>query len=233
VNALIVEDEEVVGRRLARLTRAILGPRLRSLAIAATVGEALERLHERALDLVFLDLDLNGDDGFRVLREAIAGAFQTIIVSAHAGQAIHAFEHGVTDFVVKPYGEERLRRALERVDQREPALRDQLRVLAVRRHGEIRLLAIDTLVRIAAADDYSELHCEDGATWLHDKTLAALEQLLPSRFERVHRSHIVDVRRIASWQVEEGSRYHLVLDRGDRVPASRTWIQEFRRRVDR
>lgn len=231
MNVLIVEDEEVVSRRLARLTRAILGPRLASLETAATIEAALDRLRERALDLVFLDLDLNGDDGFRLLGEAVAGSFQTIIVSAHAGQAIRAFEHGVTDFVVKPYGEDRLRQALGRVDQREPALRDRLRVLAVRRHGEVRLLPLDAIVRIAAADDYSELHCEDGATWLHDKTLSALEHLLPARFERVHRSHIVDIRRIASWQVAEGSRYHLVLDRGDQVPVSRTWLQAFRRRV--
>jgi DNA-binding LytR/AlgR family response regulator len=231
MNVLIVEDEEVVSRRLARLTRVILGPRLRSLETTATVAGALELVRERSLDLVFLDLDLNGDDGFRLFREAVAGSFQTIIVSAHAGQAIRAFEHGVTDFVAKPYSEDRLRQALGRVDQREPALRDQLRVLAVRRHGEIRLIAIDSLLRIAAADDYSELHCEDGTTWLHDKTLAALELLLPARFERIHRSHIVDVRRITSWQVAEGSRYHVVLDRGDPVPASRSWIQEFRRRL--
>lgn len=252
MNVLIVEDEEVVSRRLARLTRAILGPRLDTLETAATFEAALARLRkigkpsrspweepgaaplevrQRALDLVFLDLDLGGDDGFRLLGEAVAGSFQTIIVSAHADQAIRAFEHGVTDFVAKPYSEDRLRQALVRVDQREPALRDQLRVLAVRRHGEVRLLAIDAIVRIAAADDYSELHCDDGTTWLHDKTLSALEHLLPARFERVHRSHIVDVRRIASWQVAEGSRYALMLDRGDQVPASRTWIQAFRRRV--
>lgn len=231
MNVLIVEDEEVVSRRLARLTRLILGPRLRSLEIIPTLAAALALLQERTLDLVFLDLDLNGDDGFRLLGEAAAGSFQTIIVSAHADRAIRAFEYGVTDFVAKPYGEDRLRQALDRVDQREPALRERLRVLAVRRHGEIRLLAIDTIVRIAAADDYSELHCSDGTTWLHDKTLSALEQLLPARFERVHRSHIVDVRRIASWQVAEGSRYQLVLDRGDEVPASRTWMQAFRRRV--
>jgi two-component system response regulator LytT len=231
MNVLIVEDEEVVSRRLARLTRVILGERLGSLETAATIEDALARLRAGSLDLVFLDLDLNGDDGFRLLGEVVAGSFQTIIVSAHADQAIRAFEHGVTDFVAKPYSEDRLRLALGRVDQREPALRDRLRVVAVRRHGEVRLLAVDTIVRIAAADDYSELHCEDGATWLHDKTLSALEHLLPSRFERVHRSHIVDVRRITRWQVAEGSRYHLVLDRGEPVPASRTWIQEFRRRV--
>jgi two-component system response regulator LytT len=231
MNVLIVEDEEVVSRRLARLTRAILGPRLVSLEVAATLEVARARLHERALDLVFLDLGLNGEDGFRLLADAVAGSFQTIIVSAHADQAIRAFEYGVTDFVAKPYTEDRLRQALGRVDQREPALRDRLRVLAVRRHGEVRLLPVDTIVRIAAADDYSELHCEDYATWLHDKPLSALEQLLPARFVRVHRSHIVDVRRVARWRVAEGSRYHLVLDRGDEVPASRTWIRDFRRRV--
>lgn len=231
MNVLLVEDEAVVARRLARLARAILGARLGSLEVATTVEDALERLRARSLDVVFLDLDLNGDDGFRVLGEAVASAFQTIIVSAHADRAIRAFEHGVTDFVAKPYTEERLRQAVARLDQREPALRDRLRVLAVRRHGEVRLLGLDAIVRIAAADDYSELYCEDGTTWLHDKTLAALAHLLPARFERVHRSHIVDVRRITSWQVAEGSRYLLVLDRGDQVPASRTWMQGFRRRV--
>jgi DNA-binding LytR/AlgR family response regulator len=231
VNVLIVEDEDVVARRLARLARAILGERLASLETTTTIEDALECLRARSLDLVFLDLDLNGDDGFRVLGEAVAGSFQTIIVSAHADQALRAFEYGVTDFVAKPYTEERLRQALARVDKREPALRDRLRVLAVRRRGEVRLLPLDAIVRIAAADDYSEVHCEDGTTWLHDKTLAALEHLLPGRFERVHRSHIVDVGRIASWQIAEGSRYHLVLDRGDQVPAGRMWMQEFRRRV--
>ncbi len=231
MNVLIVEDEEVVSRRLARLTRLILGARLQTLEVTTTVAGALERLRGRTLDLVFLDLDLNGEDGFGVLGEASAGSFQTIIVSAHADQAIRAFEHGVTDFVAKPYNEDRLRQALGRVEQREPALREQLRVLAVRRHGEVRLLALETIVRIAAADDYSELHCSDGTTSLHDKTLATLEQLLPARFERVHRSHIVDVRRIVRWEVAEGSRYVIVLDRGDEVPASRTWIQAFRRRV--
>jgi two-component system response regulator LytT len=231
MNVLIVEDEDVVARRLARLTRTILGPRLTALDTATTVDAARDRLHASPLDLVFLDLDLNGHDGFRLLAEAVAGSFQTIIVSAHADQAIRAFEHGVTDFVAKPYNEDRLRQALRRVDQREPALRDRLRVLAVRRHGEVRLLALDTIVRIAAADDYSEIHCDDATTHLHDKTLASLEHLLPARFERVHRSHIVDVHRVARWEIAEGSRYHLTLDRGDQVPASRTWIQEFRRRV--
>lgn len=230
MNVLIVEDEEVVGRRLARLTRAILGPRLVSLATATSLAEARARLAAGALDLVYLDLDLDGDDGFQLLGEAVSGAFQTIIVSAHAHQALRAFEYGVTDFVAKPYGEERLRQALARVDQREPALRDRLRVLAVRCHGEVQLLPIDTLVRVAGADDYAELHCSDGTTWLHDKPLAMLALLLPARFERVHRSHIVDVARIASWQVAAGSRYQLVLDRGDVVPASRTWIQAFRLR---
>lgn len=231
MNILIVEDEEVVAKRLARLTRTILGPRLTSLATATTLTAAHDQLRARSLDLVFLDLDLNGHDGFQLLSEALASSFQTIIVSAHADQAIRAFEHGVTDFVAKPYSEDRLRQALGRVDQRDTTFRDRLRVLAVRRHGEVLLLPLDTLVRISAADDYSELHCDDGATYLHDKTLSALEHLLPSYFERVHRSHLVDTRRITRWNIAEGTRYHLVLDRGDQVPASRTWIQEFRRRV--
>ncbi|MDX1643027.1 MAG: response regulator, partial [Thermoanaerobaculia bacterium] len=100
---LIVEDEAIVARRLRRLVEAILGERLQAIRVAATLREGLEHVRNRTIDLLFLDLDLGGKDGFRVLTEAVTGPFHTIVVSARTEEAIRAFELGVTDFVAKPY----------------------------------------------------------------------------------------------------------------------------------
>lgn len=231
MRVLVVEDEAVVARRLIRLVRSILGDHLHGIDHAASLGDAVEAIAERPIDLLFLDLSLEGRDGFRVLEEAASGAFHTIIVSAHADQAIRAFEHGVVDFVPKPFDERRLRRAIERATGRQRAAGEHLRHLAVRRQGSIELVPLDSVLWIAGAGDYSEIHCADGRRHLHDKTLSCLEVLLPNRFERVHRSYIVDWSRVERLRTEPGSRYRLELDTGDEIPVSRTRAAEIRDRL--
>ncbi len=70
------------------------------------------------IDVLFLDLNLNGKDGFDLLKTSVSGAFHVIIISAHTEQALKAFEYGVLDFVGKPFNKERLARALDRVFER-------------------------------------------------------------------------------------------------------------------
>lgn len=134
----------------------------------------------------------------------------------------------MVDFVAKPYTEDRLRQAVERVTHREGALRDRLRYLAVRRSGEVQLVPVDKLLYVQAADDYSELHLENGSTHLHGKTLTALEDLLPTRFLRVHRSFLVDGARAVALHSHPGSRYTLRLDEGTEIPVSRGRVQAVR-----
>jgi len=188
VRLVVVEDEEVAAGRLIRLTEKILGPGQFSVTHKTTLEDALEHLEHHIVDLLFLDLNLDGRDGFRLLSLAAAGAFQTIIVSAQHDQALRAFEYGVTDFVAKPYDENRLRQAIQRVTSREDFLKGRLRYLAVRKGAEILPIAVADVVFAQGADDYTEIHCGDGSKPLHNKTLSALEHLLPAQFQRVHRS---------------------------------------------
>ncbi len=105
---LIVEDETVIARRLERLVRQILGQQLVWLKRADCLAAARADLESFPIDLMFLDLNLHGKDGFGLLEHAVAGAFHTVIVSAHTNQALRAFEYGVLDFVAKPFDKERL-----------------------------------------------------------------------------------------------------------------------------
>lgn len=221
----VVEDEEIVARRLVRLLRELLGDRLGSLETLRSLESALDHIRTQPVDVLFLDLDLGGQDGFTLLHEAVAGSFQTIVVSARHDQAVRAFEYGVADFVAKPYDKERLATAVRRVTDREDALRRRLKVLAVRGVGEIIPIPIETVVHVKGAGDYSEIHTQDGSRHLHAKTLSRLEQILPPGFERVHRSHLVDLSRVTKLVTLEGGRHVLRLQDGQEIPVGRSRLK--------
>lgn len=227
MKVLVVEDEAVSARRLVRLVQELLGPELTSIAIEPTLDLARARLGTSDLDLVFLDLDLHGDDGFDLVRHA-AATFQTVVVSAHPDRAIDAFALGVVDFVAKPFTRERLALALDRV---RAGTQRPRRHLAVRSHGRVELIELDHIRFIVGAGDYAELHGAAGRTWLHDKTLTTLETSLPPQFLRVHRSCLVNLHHAAHLRTEVGSRYVLVLRDGHELPVGRTRVAALRARL--
>lgn len=227
---LVVEDEAVIARRIVRMLGEILGDQLERADVCDHLDDAAAQLRSAVPDLVCLDLDVQGDDGFELLRRAAAGAFHTVVVSAHTDRAVEAFELGVVDFVPKPFTVERLRQAVDRA-RGVAGVAHPLRYLAVRAADGIELIAIDRVHHISAADDYAELHLDDGRTRLHDKSLATLEVLLPRHFVRIHRCHVVDLRRARVLRAEPGSRYVLVLAGGVELPVGRTRVAALRERM--
>lgn len=229
MHLLITEDEASVARRLERLLRKILGNRMTSLYVATNVAAARHYLSQHPVDLLLLDLNLNGEDGFRVLQHFLAESFGVIIVSAYGDRALEAFEHGVVDFVPKPFSEDRLRQAVGRyLDGQVPENRS-VRKLAVKRRGRIILVDVNDLVMVQGADNYSTLHLrprpetpDSRSTELSEKTLESLERLLPSNFARVHKSYLVDMNYCREILVEGGGRYQLLLVDGRKVPLGRT-----------
>jgi DNA-binding LytR/AlgR family response regulator len=223
----IVEDEAVVARRLARMVRDIAGAEI-VIEHAPSLSQAVELIQARTIDLMFLDLDLNGRDGFQLLEQAAAARFETVIVSAHHDQALRAFEYGVADFVPKPWSEERLRVAIDRARGRQP--RNCASRLIVRKGRDTHAIDVDALVYVQGADDYSELHLADGTTHLHEKTLASLEAQLPTTFLRVHRSYIANLSRARALR-SHGGRTLLVFEGGAAVPVGRVYRAEVRERL--
>ena len=104
---LIIEDEASVADRIERLTRQVLGTNIQRLAKRQTLSAGLHYLQNHPIDLLLLDLNLNGLNGFSILQELLSHSFQTIIVSANTDQALKAFEYGVLDFIPKPFTIER------------------------------------------------------------------------------------------------------------------------------
>ncbi|MEP3210027.1 MAG: LytTR family DNA-binding domain-containing protein [Maribacter sp.] len=230
MNILIVEDESRIAKRIERLTRAIFGNALQSLKHIDNLSEALQFIENSTLDLVLLDLNLNGDNGFDLLKTAVSQSFHTIVISAYKDQAITAFEHGVLDFVPKPFNRERLEQALQRTITKAKIESSAIKFLAVKKRHRIQLIPITEVVYIKGAGVYTELFLTDGHKELHDKSLEKLEQLLSPAFERIHKSYLVKLSEIKEIVVRSGSKYRAELKNGERVPIGRTKYKDLKAR---
>lgn len=229
---LIVEDEPVIARRLERMLRELWEERITSLKMLHRLDEARAYLSATPIDVLFLDLNLYGKDGFELLKTAVAGSFQTIIVSAHTDQAIRAFEYGVFDFIGKPFSVERLQTTLDRLDDARHRADYGAKYLSVRKGGGVKLIPVDEVMYIKGAGSYAEIVLRGGARHLHDKSLDRLLALLPPVFERIHRSYLVKMTEVARLTVREGSRYSVLLHSGQELPVGRTRYKDMRAKLE-
>ena len=225
---VIVEDESRAAKRLGKLLRENWNDRIQSLKTCIDLPEAKELIETDPIDLLFLDLDLNGESGFDLLKHAVAESFFTIIVSAHTDKAVTAFEYGVLDFVSKPVIRERLNLALQRCFARKDSNRQPMRFFATKRRGSVTLVPVAEIAYVQGAGIYSELVHIDGTRSLYEKTLDQLEVLLSGDFVRIHRSYIVPIAGIQRLHVLEGTRYLVDLANGTTLPVGRTRISELR-----
>jgi two-component system, LytTR family, response regulator LytT len=231
MNILIIEDEALAARRLARMTKEILGPACESLTIKSSVDDAGTHLQSHPVQLVLLDLNLNGASGFDLFKRLASGSFHTIIVSASLDQAVTAFDHGVLDFVPKPFSRDRLEKAFARLSGARAARAPGMKYLSVKNYGEIRLVSLENVRFFKAADDYVEILLNDNTLELYSKSMDALMQLLPSPYCRIHKSYIVDLSKAKTIHVYGGGKYELELLDGMKLPVSRTQYQAIQEKL--
>ncbi len=219
---LIVEDEYPAAEYTMQLCREILQNELGSITMVHDLGEALEYVEKHAVDLCLLDLNLHGEDGYKLLQTAAAQAFHTVIISAYADQALEAFQYGVLDFIEKPFGKRRLMEVLDRVKERAKKQDVDTRYLSVRVNEKYQLVEIENIMYMKSVGPYVELHLKDGEMELLLKTMNRLEQILPAYFFRSHRSYFVNLNEIESFCHTGGGKYELSLKEGTVLPLSRS-----------
>ncbi|MEK6153883.1 LytTR family DNA-binding domain-containing protein [Flavobacteriaceae bacterium 3-367] len=228
MHILIVEDESRIAKRIERMTRAIFGDTLQSLKHINTLHGALRFIENNPLDLVLLDLNLNGESGFDLLATAVSGSFHTVIISAYKDQAITAYEYGVLDFVPKPFNRDRLEQALNKTLVKGKTAAHDIKFLAVKKRHRIQLIPLEAILYIKGAGAYTELFLADGKKELHNKSLEKLEQLLSPSFERIHKSYLMKMSELREIRVETGSKYMAVLKNGERIPIGRTKYKDIK-----
>lgn len=238
---LIVDDEPLARERVRAM--------LRSEPLAEIIGEcgngpdAIAAIRRDEPDVVFLDMQMPGCDGLHVVSELPAAHRPAIIfVTAHENFAVDAFEVHATDYLLKPFDQERLQLAFKRASDFIRTRRaDQLGArleslladatpapkkpgrLAFKAEGRVVFLKPEEIVWVEAADNYVLLHVVNAPRLMLRDTLSAIETRLGStEFARVSRSAIVRLDQVKELQPTFHGDYTVVLRDGTRLPLSRS-----------
>jgi two-component system LytT family response regulator len=247
LNVLVVDDE-VLAREGMKLLLS-QQPQVGDIAEARNGREALARVRNHRPDMVLLDVQMPRMTGFDVVDAIGADNMPAVIfVTAHDQFAIRAFEVSAVDYLLKPVTEERFRLAFQRAmmrivsapaDESTRLMRTMLDALAnppryltrfaVRSGEKTIFLPVDEVDRIEALQNYVQL-CTSNATYLLHVPLNTLEASLdPGCFLRIHRSHIVNLRRIKQlWSLTHG-QYVIELLSGVQLNSGRTYGERIRR----
>ncbi|WP_424961402.1 LytR/AlgR family response regulator transcription factor [Ekhidna sp.] len=225
IRILVVEDEALVAQRLIRFIRES-DDHPKEIHHIQSLETAETYLSNHSVDLLFLDLNLHGKQGFDLLKKFVHHTFHTIIVSAYTDKAIQAFEYGVLDYICKPFTKERIKKALVRFTNNSSTGSGSTTHLAVKVKNEIKFIPLQEISHLQAASIYSELVLMNGEKCVYDKPLNSLMQILPSQYKRIHRSYAVDISRIESIVKVKHNTYEVQLSHGHSLPISRSMKQE-------
>lgn len=224
----IIEDEKSIARYIIDCCSAYFKDA--SIKHFSTKSDAKDWLESNEVDLVLLDLNLNGKDGFDLLRELAVGRFHTIVVSAYRERAIEAFELGVLDFVGKPFSEDRLNKAFDRFAKSIKSTH-HIAQLTIKKHNGLHFIPIDSIQYLKGAGNYSEIYVKGKRPELHNKSLDKLFQLLPTHFVRIHKSYIVALDSIVRIESHPGSKYIAILNDETPLPIGRTRVEELKQKL--
>lgn len=221
IRAAIVDDEPLARRNLAGLLATQADVTV--IGESASGGEAVELLRETRPDLVFLDVQMPDGDGFEVLERLGCDLPAAVVfVTAYDQHALRAFEVGAVDYLLKPFGEARFAKVLERVREWLGRENGQERRLAVKSAGQVLLVKLSEIDWIEAADYYVSLHV-GGRTHLLRRSLADLEKELSAQgFCRIHRSAMINLDRLRGLATDEEGEYQVELTCGTRLRLSRS-----------
>jgi len=257
ITVLVVDDEAISRNGLARLLRAQSDV---SAVIECRNGaEAVDVIRDVEPDLVFLDVQMPGVDGFGVIeRIGPANMPATVFVTAYDEYAVKAFEVNAADYLLKPFDRERLMLALARarkrlLDDSTGGLREQVELMlrllgrvpdagapagagpriALRESADIVLRASAEIDWIEAADNYVRIHC-NGSSHLRRGTVSEMEtQLGSGKFLRISRGVIVNQERIQRVRRRPNGTFLLILSDGTELTASRRYGPQVRAFLDR
>jgi len=236
IRTLLVDDEPLALERLRDLLRA--DPEVEVVGACLDGARALEAIRLLQPDLLFLDIQMPELDGFEVL-EALAPGERplTVFATAYDRFALQAFQARALDYLLKPFGMERLRETLSRVKavlrgaravEHQGELEALLASVERRPRPERFVIQVDRRVVVLSADEVDAVEAEGNYAWVYRGkdaypvrgTMASLEARLgPLGFVRVHRSWLLNLDRLRELQL--GAKGGIAVTAGElRVPVS-------------
>lgn len=244
LNIVIIDDDRNGREFLQALLDQYFPNRIAVLASCSSVSEAILAIRKTAPDLIFLDIEMPQASGFELIEKLGIINFDVVFVTAYSEYALKAIKFHALDYLLKPVNPEELKKTIEwaekRLNGQRPSyngyeLLEKFREamgpqsLGVPTKEGVIFLAITSIIRCEASSNYTVIYLESGKKIMVSRTLKDLENALPvHNFIRVHKSHLINVKKIAQYYRKEGS---IQLQDGSNIPLGRNCKEEFEKRM--
>jgi two-component system LytT family response regulator len=233
MKAIIIDDEPLARTIVKEYLHSF--PQIEIAAECSNGFEGIKAIMQHQPDVVFLDIQMPKITGFEML-ELVEQPPPIIFTTAFDEYAIKAFETHAIDYLLKPFSQERFSKAIdkllhqsaaaqktttEKLVQAIPEINRQQERIVVKTAGKIKIIPIQHIRYLEAADDYVKIHTGEGV-FLKAKTMGFYEQNLPQNsFVRLHRSCIVNVQEITRIEPYEKENHLAILKSGAKLPVSK------------
>ncbi|CAI8440210.1 MAG: Sensory transduction protein LytR [Cryomorphaceae bacterium] len=228
MKALLLDDEQPVLEALQGKLN-LFCPEVQVVALCQKVDDALAQLRSEDIDIVFLDVNLSGESGFDLIEKWDGEELPSLIfTTAHDEFAVQAIKHAALDYLLKPIDAEELVKAVRKAGEKvgvdrqsvvKEASKGAPKKLVIPTTEGMHILNVEDIVRCESSSNYTQFFLSDKTSVLASKTMKEYETLLrPAGFERVHKSHLVNLEMIAKYVSADGG--YLLLIEGSTVPVS-------------
>lgn len=241
IRTVIVDDEFLARKRLESLFREHRDIQL--VGEAKNVEEAIQLITTKSPDLIFLDIQMPDGSGFDVLNSLEKNSYKHVVfATAFDTYAIKAFDASAIDYLLKPFDDERLGEALNKVRKliqldKKSAVSDKLQALMaslneteaqeegflIKEEGYESHIPISEILYLEASGNYVSIYTED-SNYLHRSTMSLVEKRLSEHsFLRIHRSFLVNTRFIRQCKYLGNNEYRIVLKESTSLISSRSY----------
>ncbi|SDC40253.1 two-component system, LytT family, response regulator LytT [Terribacillus halophilus] len=234
MTAFIVEDEPLARQELAFLLEN--SREVEVVGEGSTLTKSYEAIRNAAPDVVFLDIELAEGTGLHLAEklQELPKAPSFVFATAYDEYALQAFELHATDYLLKPFDEQRINQCIEKLQRMIPSAmgsKSQIKKLPIMENERISLLDIRTILYITTQGGKTQIKTLQKLFHLNEP-LASVEKKLTnsSSFMRIHRSYIVHLEHVTALEPWFNSTYNLVMEDGSKVPVSRTYVKEVKER---
>jgi two-component system LytT family response regulator len=237
IKAIIIDDEPLAREVVKEYLLAF--PQVQVLQECNDGFEGLKAIQQHQPDILFLDIQMPKINGFEML-ELVEELPAVIFTTAFEEHAIRAFEVNAVDYLLKPFSKDRFEKALQKwlagrttataapqqtaqlLETASSSMPAQSNRIVVKINGKIKIIPVQDVHYLEAADDYVKIITQEGA-FLKNKTMSFFEQTLdPQQFARVHRSYILNVNQVTRIEPYEKENHLAILRTGAKVPVSKT-----------
>ncbi|SEM83630.1 two component transcriptional regulator, LytTR family [Mucilaginibacter gossypiicola] len=243
----ILVDDEVSNIENLHLLLSRHCPQVQVIGTALNNAAAVQLIEQYQPNLVFLDIQLNGETGLQLLSMVNSRSFEVIFVTAYDQYGIQAVKLAALDYLLKPVDIDELVAAVAKAELKFKERKNNLQLdflieclrkdqkcaakIALQQQSETRYVPLTDIIRCQADNTYTFFYLETGERLLVSKGLKEYADILPGdSFLRTHQSHLVNKHFVKSWLKEDGGV--LLLTNGDKIPVSRPNREKIKSTLD-